>query len=205
MSGDNNGLGANTFSSPNRMVWQYFQTLQRLVRRALEPHDDDSIQRQDIALCIFMGVTVVETFLNIFFRVIVSEEGRRHHEKLFLEDMVRRRSLDYKIKKWPSRILGQEIDLESGIGKDFSILKDKRNSLMHFTSTHDTLSHGGLTIKGVADTTTFNKLVRDDSGFALKTAEGIIALILKMNGATDKDLPRGIQLWTGKVQIKDCR
>ncbi len=148
-----------------------------------------------------MGVTAVETFLNIFFRVIVSEEGRRHHEKRFLQELAKRRSLDYKIKNWPSRMLGQPIDLESGIGRDFSILKCKRNSLMHFTSTHNTLNHGGLVIRGVADTTTFDKLVPDDCVFALKTAEGIIALILRMNGATDKELPWGIQLWTGKVEL----
>jgi hypothetical protein len=182
------------------MVWQYFEALRRLVH-SVQESDDDSIRRQNIAICIFMGVTVVETFLNVFFRVAVCEEGRRHREKEFLDDLDHRRSLDYKIKNWPSKILGQEIDLRSGIGGDFSNLKDKRNSLMHFTSTHDTLNIGGLVIKGVADTSAFDNLVPDDAVFALKAAEGIIALILRMNGATDKQLPWAIQQWTGKVPI----
>ena len=200
MSGNKENLEASSFSTPNRMVWQYFETLRRLVRSPREP--DDSIRRQNIALCIFMGVTVVETFMNVFFRVAVSEEGRRRHEKGFLADLDHRRSLDYKIRNWPSKILGQEIDLTSGIGRDFSTLKGKRNSLMHFTSTHDTLNIGGLVINGTANTAAFDDLVPDDAVFALKTAEGIIALILSMNGATDKQLPWAVQLWTGKVPLE---
>lgn len=203
MKEHNENSGLSVHSGPNRMVWQYYQTLERLVHRAREPHDNDSIHNQDIALCIFMAVTVVETFLNIFFRVVVSEEERKHHEKDFLAEIKRRCSLDYKIRKWPSRILGQTIDLDSGTGKDFRVLKDKRNSLMHFTSTHHTLEYGDLVIKGLVDTTTFDKLVPDDAVFALETAIGFIALILKMNGATDQELPWGIQLWMGRVQIKD--
>jgi hypothetical protein len=149
-----------------------------------------------------MGVTVVETFLNVFFRVTVSEEGRRHHEKGFLDDLANQCTLDHKIKKWPRKILGQEIDLKTGIGRDFMCLKSKRNALMHFTSSHETLNLGGLTIKGLANTSTFDELVPDNAVFALNTAEGIIALILRMNGATDQQLPWGIQLWTGKVPLE---
>jgi len=122
-------------SSPNHVVWEYFFTLRRLAQRAQAGESEEPC-RQATALTIIMAVTVVEVFLNLFFRVCVSEPKRAEHQAQFLEDLRRRISLDQKIRKWPKRILGHELPLDAAPGKHFMELKDLRNLLIHFTSTH---------------------------------------------------------------------
>jgi HEPN domain-containing protein len=185
-------------SSPNRMIWEYFDALRRLVLRVCEL-DNDSCRKQDIALSVFVAVTVVESFLNVFFRVAVSEATHTHHEQRVLEDLAKRCTLDHKVRTWPAEVFGQKIDFACGIGKDFLVLKDKRNALMHFTSSHSTIEFGGVAVQGLADTSVFDQLSSRDAEHALATAEGMVELILRISGATAKELPWGMQLWTGKV------
>ena len=66
-------------SSPNMMVWQYFQALRRLCY-AIEQHQDhdkETIQ-QDVALGVILAITGVEIFMNVYFRVLVDEAPYRH-------------------------------------------------------------------------------------------------------------------------------
>lgn len=119
-----------------------------MVRRVTETPEGDA-QREDTTLAVFMAVAVVEAFLNIFFRGVVSEPDYAVHEARLLDDLKRRRSLDFKLRKWPKDILGSELNLTSGIGPDFIALKERRNGLAHFTSSHQSVTLPGIVIKGL--------------------------------------------------------
>jgi hypothetical protein len=45
----------------------------------------------------------------------------------------------------------------------------------------------------------FDQLTPHDAEHALAVAEGMVELILRIGGASAKELPWGMQLWTGKV------
>lgn len=187
-------------STPNRLIWEYFECLRRLVYR-VENSQDKSERNQEIALCLFMSVTIVEAFLNIFFRVIVSRPAFVKYENLVLLYLNNRRSLDYKLKHWPKNILGRELNLQSGIGKDFMDLKEKRNQLMHFTSSHQSFNIPGISIHGLADTSVFDNLKINDARFALDVAEGMLIELFRLRGVSEKSIPHELHYWTGKVPL----
>ena len=81
-----------TLSTPNRMVWKYFECLRRCVGRVRETSNQEEIH-QEAALCVFMSVTVVEIFLNTLFRIVVEEEGYTQHREGILKDLCRARPL----------------------------------------------------------------------------------------------------------------
>jgi hypothetical protein len=185
-------------SSPNYMIWQYFEALRRLVGTSAET-TDDAHRKQQVAMAILMAVTVVEAFLNVFFRVLVSEPGYQQHLPRIEQDLKSRKNLDGKIKEWSAKVLGKTIDWNSGIAKDFMALKNKRNQLMHFTSSHSSFTVGPISMQGAADISVFDELSSTDAKCALATAEGIVELLMRLRGIPDDQLPRAMQLWTGKV------
>ncbi|MCK4394730.1 hypothetical protein KAX17_17655 [Candidatus Bipolaricaulota bacterium] len=189
--------GAATYSSPNRMVWEYFAALRRLVA-TLDKVSNKSVLKQEVAICIMLAVCVVEAFLNIFFRIVVSEKAFSQHAFDVLKDLRERKSLDYKVKNWPKSILGQGLDFQSKVPKAFLGLKDRRNDLMHFTSSHDTLTLPGLTLHGAVDTSAFDTLTADDASEALEIAEGMICELFRLRGVPEEDLDHVLHLWTGK-------
>jgi hypothetical protein len=138
-------------SSPNRMVWQYFAALRRSVDDLDRVSDQDE-QRQEVALCIMLSITVVEAFLNIFFRVVVSDPAFSRYAQRVLTDLNQRRSLDKKIRDWPRDILGRGLNFDEPAPKSFLAVKNLRNSLMHFTSSHESLELAEVQIQGLANT-----------------------------------------------------
>ncbi len=189
-----------SLSSPNRIVWQYFEALRRLASR-IGSLEDDAERKQDTALCILLAVTVVEAFLNIFFRVIVSEAGFTQHEQRLLDDLNKRRSLDYKLRNWPRRVLGKGLDFTAAIPKAFLELKDRRNALMHFTSTHQTVSLPGIEIHGAADTSVFDDLTVKDAEKGVEIAEGMVEELCRLRGLPEEKIGQALHLWTGRVAM----
>ena len=59
------------------MVWEYYAIIQRLTARL--DASDEKAYRQDIALCILLAVTAVESFLNLFFQVLVTKSEYSTH------------------------------------------------------------------------------------------------------------------------------
>ena len=57
-------------SSPNRIIWEYFKILEKQLCRT-DKAKDDSIRKGEALLCVFLAVSVVETFINLYFRIIV--------------------------------------------------------------------------------------------------------------------------------------
>ena len=187
-------------SSPNHMIWQYFEALRRLVND-LAAEQNQRILKQNVALAILLSVTVVEAFVNIFFRVLVSEDGFTNHKRRVLGDLNRRMSLDYKLKTWPKIILGNELNFEASIPKRFLDLKKRRNSLMHFTSTHGSFQLSRIDIHGLANTTVFDSLRTTDAAEALELAEGMICEFFRLRGVTEQQLKHALHAWTGKVPV----
>ena len=58
-------------SSSNKMVWSYFSALRRMCFQ-VEEHSSDGHKKEDAALCVITAVTVVEVFLNFYFRILIS-------------------------------------------------------------------------------------------------------------------------------------
>ena len=182
------------------MVREYFSGLQRLVRRLDDAQDEKEI-KQDVALCIMLSVTVVEAFLNIYFRVVVSKQEFIQYEKMILKDITNRKTIEYKLKNWPKKIFGTEIDFTSPIPKAFQELKDRRNDLMHFSSTHQTLKFPGIEFQGLTDTSAYNTLTKTDAIAALDTTEKFICELISLKGLTEEQVKATLQMWTGKITI----
>ena len=182
------------------MVWQCYQGAVRAALRARDAEQTDH-RNQDIHVCLLLSVATVETFLNMFFRIVVEEPGYTQHKTRFLKDVSPPfLSLEGKLRKWPKDILGNPLDLESGIGKAFRALKDKRNALMHLTSSHDTLSlPGNVTITGLVNTEAFSNLAVEDAIKSIDTIERFIEEIFRLKGAPPEHIAGNLHFWTGKV------
>src|ERR1043166_4251732 len=186
------------FASPNKILWQFHSSLNRQIALATSATNADEC-REYVALCIVLSVTLVETFLNLFFRILVSEVGFTQFGNEVLRDFEKEASLGHKIKEWPKLLVDSGIDLSQGIGQKFIQLKALRNWLMHFTSSFETFSFDNITIQGLADISRYEELKIEDATEALNTAEGIIAEILRMRGARVEDIPSQLLSWIGKV------
>jgi hypothetical protein len=182
------------------MVWQYFEALRRLVSE-LDADQDEAVLKQNVALSIFLSVTVVEAFVNIFFRIVVSEDNFTHHKQRVMDDLYYRKSLDYKLKHWPKVILGNKLNFNAPVPKAFLNLKNRRNALMHFTSTHESLALPGIEVHGLADTATFDTLQASDAAGALDLAEGMLCELFRLKGTPEQHLKHALHTWTGKVPI----
>lgn len=188
-----------TLSSPNRVVWEYFFSLRQLAASARAAPGAE-LCRQATALTIIMAVTAGEVFLNLWFRARVEERCTTLDRDAFLRDLSPPfLSLEKKLKRWPSRYLAKPLDLSSGAGKAFVDLKNKRNAIVHFTSTHESFSHDGIAFHGLANTTDYDELSYEAAAWALETAECFVAEILRLAEMPPDHVRHAMHAWTGKV------
>jgi hypothetical protein len=148
-------------------------------------------------------VTVVETFLNALFRVVVSESQFEKHAQLVLADLKKRRSLDYKLRTWPNKVLGKSLNFEAPGPKAFLALKERRNDLVHFTSSHETVIVPGVQIRGLADTSAFDDLALIHATRALEAAEEMVRELFRLRGIREVQLPLALHAWTGKPALSE--
>jgi hypothetical protein len=189
------------YSAPNRIVWDYFFSLRHLVQEAKEAKSQE-LERRSSALAVVMAATATEVFLNLWFRVHIEKKGSPKQRRSLLNDLSSRKSLQYKLKQWPSQYLFARLDLKSGAGAEFNKLKSLRNSIVHFTSSHETIDFApGITITGMANTSRYDSLCADDAIWALQTAENFVAEIFHLAGVTENEIPRLLHAWIAKPQI----
>lgn len=186
-------------STPNRMVWLYFSALRRLVLSIQAAGNEAA--REDIALCLMLTVTVVETFMNLFFRILVSEPMFIQHERRITSDLQRRASLDHKLRRWPQIVFGRSLEPDDPAVLSFMALKERRNALMHFTSSHEPSALEGLCIQGLADTSVFDDLTAADAIEALDVSQALLRVILRHRGIPEESLPAALHSWTGLPQL----
>lgn len=187
-----------TLSSPNRIVWEYFLSL-RLIEQSAKSAPSPEISRQQAALALVMSVTAVEVFINLWFRVRVEEGSDPEMRASLLKDLNERRSIEAKLKNWPKRYLGAELDLTSGAGAKFSEIKRKRNSIVHFTSTHETAELGLYSLHGMADTSEYDSLSLSDAEHAVEAAIGLISEIFRLAGLSSTEIAGAMHGWTGTI------
>ena len=185
-----------TYSAPNRIVRDYFLSLRLLEERAREAQSPE-LSRQTAALAVVTAVTVIEIFLNLWFRVRVEERKVPGEREAFLKELSARISLDRKLKQWPQRYLSGELNVTSGAGAEFMKLKELRNSIVHFTSSHESIDLGNVTIHGLADTTEYDALSAEKAIWALQTAEDFVAEIFQLAGIASKEIPHALHAWVG--------
>ena len=185
-------------ASPNNMVWQYFQALCRLCYR-IDSNQNKTELQQDAALCVILAVTGVEVFMNVYFRILVSEKPYEHAKERILQDLENQIALDQKIKEWPLVVFGMKINFGSGVGQQFIDLKNLRNELVHFSSTHETIELPGVTIHGLADTSVYSLLNANTPSKSLKVAEQFICDIFRLRGIEEENICHALHSWTGRV------
>jgi len=179
------------------MVWSYFSALRRMCYQ-VEEHNSDGHKKEDAALCIITAVTVVEVFLNVYFRILISENPYKHAEDRIKNDLKRQTSLDRKLKEWPEEVFGKKIDYGSGAGQKLMKLKNLRNALVHFSSTWETIEIQGITIHGLADISAFESLGQHSAIQALETAEEFLAEVFRLRGIKEADILGELHSWTGQ-------
>lgn len=190
-----------SLSSPNTMVCNYFTALRCAVDRTLEESDDDNKKKQECAVCVFLSVAAVETFLNVYFRVVVEEDPFTAHKNRLLADIRGPVSLARKLERWPRDILSRALSETEGPGKAFAELRRLRNKLMHFTSSHQTVQVPGAIIHGMADTSAYDSLGDADAEHALRVAEDLLAEIFRLRGIPQERIPHALHAWTGRPPI----
>lgn len=178
------------------MVWSYFSALRRMCYQ-VEEHSSEGHRKEDAALCVITAVTVVEVFLNVYFRILISELPYKHAQERIQNDLTKQAPLDRKLKEWPEVVFGKKIDYGSGAGQKFMELKNLRNGLVHFSSTWETIEAPGTTIHGLADTSAFDSLGEHSAIQALRTAEEFLAEVFRLRGIKEAGIPGALHSWTG--------
>jgi hypothetical protein len=115
------------------------------------------------------------------------------------EDLTKRRPVESKLRNWPKRYLKRELDLTSGPGERFSSIKNKRNSIVHFTSTHEYVQIGSMCARGMTDTTEYDSLTGADACDALHAAIELVAEIFRLADIKGSALKGSIHTWTGII------
>jgi hypothetical protein len=148
---------------------------------------------------ILLTVATFEAFLNIWFRVITERPDFSLHRASILADLDRRSSLRYKTREWPKRVLGRQLDLGQGVGQQFLALLDRRNQLMHFTSSYSTVDIPEGTVEGLADMTVYESLTADDANDAIATIDDLVAEFFAVVGKSPENCLRERHYWLGRV------
>ena len=185
------------------MIWSCFRSIYRNIE-ALDSHASEEATKDIAASTIVLSVTAVETFINMYFRVLVEEEKYKSYKNMVVsesisKDGVRAKGLEYKLNKWPNQILGKNINFNTGIGKEFDELRNKRNNLTHFTSEYETLTVGNIVIEGLANTEAFDSLDKAEAINSAIIAKEFIEHILFLSGLKKINIQHAIHQWTGIV------
>jgi len=183
------------YGSANKMAWEYFAALRHLVDGSIAATDKDE-ERRTAMLAVVHAVTVVEAFLNLWFRVKV--EGTPEHRMSFLRDLKARKGLEYKLKAWPSRYLSKPLNMTEGAAAAFASLKELRNSLVHFTSSYETVQTGPtVSLHGLADITAYHALSKESAIAAQHAVVQFVAEIFRLSGVAEETIPRAMHAWIG--------
>jgi hypothetical protein len=150
---------------------------------------------------ILLTVATFEAFLNIWFRVSTESPDFSQHRASILDDLERRRSLQYKTREWPKRVLGRQIDLGKGAGQRFLALLDRRNQLMHFTSSHSTVDIPKGSVQGLAELTVYESLTSDDANDAIATIDDLVVEFFAVAGKPPEKCLRERHYWLGRVAL----
>lgn len=195
---------AKTLASPNTPVSGYFGAVRHLVRVARDT-EWDSDRKALIALTIMMAVATVETFFNVWFRTFAQREPFAKHRDQLVADLNARIGIRQKVKEWPKLFFGRSMDFSPGVGQRFLQLVDKRNQLMHVTTSCETATLPGVTIHDLVDVTDYEALTLADAESAMRLAEEFLAAFFRFKGDTHEHVLHQLHLWLGRVPLDEER
>jgi len=182
-------------SGPNRLPWIYYEMLVNLVNEIHKEEDIEKI-RQKTVICVFLSLSLIETFINIYFRLF-AEKINDANKRIQLIEEINKRGIDWKIDNWP---VLQKIDYGQGIGQKFQNLKKLRNDLVHYKPTYERVEVPGFAMEGLTDTAVYDFLNKDDAFNFLETAENFIGEIICIGDGMTKDLIKhSLHFWLGRV------
>lgn len=190
--------GDRQFGSPNSILWRYFACLRRLAHEASTTLDPD-LQRETAALAVFMAVSAIEAFLNIWFRTFSETGPVAAHREAIMADLRRRCRLTYKFKTWPKMCFEKGFDLDRPPVKAFLALVNQRNTLMHFTTNYDSIEVPGIAVQGLVDITAYESLGPLDAVNAVRVAEEIVGEFFRLQKAGAVEVLKQIHYWTCRV------
>jgi hypothetical protein len=187
-------------SSPNRIIWEYFDSLRRLTCDAKKAQGT-SQEKQLTALAVMMSINVIEVFINIWFQIHIEESTDLVLKKKFNEELFGNTTLHKKIMSWPQKYLSSHFDISTGIGAEIMNLKKLRNEIVHFKSAYETFSVPGVQIHGLANTSAYDELDFNSATRALETVERYIGEVFLMAGSSKSDIPAQLHAWIGRVPV----
>lgn len=184
-------------SSPNMVPWTLFGMLQRLAVAPSQAPQSPELVQQNALSAIFIAVAAVEAFTNIFFRVIAEEPQFYQGREAILKAIKSKHSTSRKLKEWTHSTFGREIDQEDERWKSFQNLVARRNELVHFKLSYDSIGVSNVHISGLADTSQFLQLAKETPRECLNCAVGIVELIGRSRGISQRDMRGFLHGWIG--------
>jgi len=168
----------------------------------IEDMESSDYQKDKIFLSLMLSVNTVETFINVYFRVIAEQEKFATSKDMILSDLShdngsKALGLKSKLNNWPPKVLGKSVNWSSGVGSEFEELRKKRNKLMHFISGYETLEFDNIKIHGLSNTSDFDNLSYADATNSYRVAFLFVEYILKLAGTSEKNLPHAMHHWAG--------
>ena len=96
-------------------------------------------------------------------------------------------------------IFGDDIDFGKGGIGDFVQLKESRNSLVHFVSSHDSIElPGPVIIHGLADTSFYSSLSVSLASKCPDIVRGVAYEIFRLRGIDKDKRPHSFHAWFGE-------
>ena len=186
-------------ASNQTIIWSYYNILRNLVFDYKDARSEKE-KKEKAVLVIIISVTIIETFMNIYFFLIASEEKySEHFEQITKEIKNTSFSLDKKIKQWPKLLLNKEIDLGRGVGQKFQNLKNLRNKLLHFQSEHNELIVENIKINKLLDISVYENLIEYDVESCPSVVLDFASEIFRLVGIPENKIGGFIHNWFGDL------
>jgi hypothetical protein len=135
---------------------------------------------------------------QVIFRVIVSEPEFEMHEKVLLQALKQRASFERKLLQWPRQILGKDLPQTSPALIEFAEMKQLRNDLVHFTSTHSTVHVApNLIMHGMVDISRYSDLSVAKIERIPLIVLGFAKELMLLRGATPDSIGVLVHSWFG--------
>ena len=186
-----------TLLSPRSVTW----TLCGMLRRLALPDESESVEiiQQNSLSSVFIAMSTIEAFTNIFFRIVADEtesptvkseilNGLESHGRPYTEE---------KLRRWPQLAFGHAVNTDDERWKAFDAFRQKRNRLTHFKASHTTLVTAGITIAGLVDPADLLALDAGTPLEALRCVYGIVELVGEACGISANQIPSFLHSWLG--------